>query len=892
MDDVQRDRFSQLLERAIAAPPLERSRILDEACGADMALRDELASLLEAAESSSGYFERLGDEIVLPALSAAANTGADPFGNGRVVSHYDILERIGGGMGVVYKARDTRLGRPVALKFLSPGLVADEIARKRLYAEARAASALDHPNVGVVYEIGEADPGGLFIAFGWYDGETLKEMLERGPLALANAITTARQIAAALAAAHRSGIIHRDVKPSNIIRTPPGVVKLLDFGIAKLSDTDLTRDGTTLGTVAYMSPEQTRGLAVDPRTDVWSLGVVLYEMLTGHRPFCGESDETVIHAIRHDEPEPVEHVRADIPAALASIVRTCLTKDPSGRYANADDLLAELQAVEDAPADGEGIRQRPIRRPQWARASLPFLTNPVRVLSLVVVAGLLALSAYAVRSSRARTEHTSSGTIASTERRAVAVLPFENRSGRPEDQYFTDGLHDEIRSRLSGIATLRVSSRTSVMRYRNAPKQVRQIGQELGVDAVLEGAVQRAGDSVRVFVQLIDARNDVLFWSRSYDRRLDMAGLLTMQREIATSVAEALRAELTDAERARVSRVPTTDVEAYRHYLLGRYHWNRRNPEGMDSAIVHFEAALRRDPLYARAYAGLADVHVLGYGPAGANGFRLAIAAARTALRLDPDLAEAHSSLGLALTYYEWDWPAGEREFRRAIDLDPNYATAHQWYAEYLATQGRLDEAVAEVRLAESLDPLSLIIGWNVARVLGFARRYEEAVEQLRAVDRLHPGDGRVVTMLVMYLLALGRNAQAAEVMERFAATMAADTAHVGALAEQIRAGRVDAVNAFIERMIVQSNAGEAHRRMFAVGRLANTGDMDGAMRMLEQLHDEHGFGLLLPDLAVGALLDPLRDDPRFKTLVRRIGLDPQIGLRLRDRDPAWVARR
>jgi len=895
MDDPQRERLGLLLEQALALTPEERPRFLEDACSGDASLRDELTSLLVASELSSGFFEKFGEQVVLPTLTAAADIGSHAVGVGEVVSHYEIVERIGGGMGVVYKARDTRLGRWVALKFLAPGLVADEVARGRLYAEARAASTLDHPNIGVVHEIAEAEPGGLFIAFGWYEGETLKEILERGPLSLADALATARQIAAALAVAHQAGIIHRDVKPSNIIRTPQGVVKLVDFGIAKLPATDLTREGTTLGTIAYMSPEQTRGLAVDPRTDVWSLGVVLYEMLTGRRPFRGESDETVIHAIRHDEPEPIEHLRPDIPAVVSTIVRTCLAKAPSRRYAKDEDLLAELQALDDALPGGVRIRLGPRRRSRSARLSALFLTRPVRVLAVLAIAGLIALGAYAVRSSRVRTEHASSGTIAGRDRPALAVLPFENRSGRPEDQYFTDGLHDEIRSRLSGVATLRVSSRTSVMQYRDAPKQVRQIGKELGVDAVLEGAVQRAGDSVRVFVQLIDARNDAPLWSRSYDRGLDMAGLLTIQREIATSVAEALRAELTDAERARVARVPTMDVEAYRHYLLGRHHWNQRNPDGMDSALAHFEAALRRDPLYARAYAGVADVHVLGYGPAGYDGFPLAIAAARKALRLDPDLAEAHSSLGLALTLYAWDWPAAEREFRRAIELDPNYATAHQWYSEYLATQGRLDEAVAEVRLAESLDPLSLIIGWNVARILGLARRYEEAVAQLHALDRLHPGQGRIIGLLAMHLMALGRNAEAADVTQAQAATLTAQepgfSARLARLADEIGAGRTQAMLAFLEEGS-GSRSGEGHVRMFGVARVAAGGDADSAMRMLEKIHEERRFGLTLPDLAVGALVDLLRDDPRFQNLLRRMRLDPQPGIQLRARDPGWLWRR
>jgi TolB-like protein len=804
-----------------------------------------------------------------------------------------LIERIGGGMGMVYRAHDLKLRRAVALKFLPPALAADEAARRRLYAEARAASALDHPNIGAVYEIGEAEPGGLFIALAWYEGETLKDKLRRGPLPIVEALAVARQIAAALATAHGAGIIHRDVKPSNIITTEQDTAKLVDFGIAKVAGTEPTREGTTPGTLAYMSPEQTRGGSIDVRTDVWSLGVVLYEMLAGRRPFQGESDSTLIHAIRHDEPEPVERQHPEIPQALAGIVARCLAKDPSQRYARAEDLCAELDALDGACIGGEqgpiGRFMRRQRGPEASGVLARALGRPL--LAGIVLAAIVLTTISVYMAGRDDANRTAFATVAN--RPKLAVLPFENRSGLADDQYFTDGLHDEIRTRLSGVATLRVSSRTSVIRYRDSPTDVREIGRELGVDAVLEGAIQRAGGDVRVFVQLIDAQNDTQIWSGTYDRALDAASLFAIQREIAESVAEALRAELTDTERARVARVPTTNLEAYRHYLIGRHHWNERDEAGMDSAIAHFQEALHRDPLYARAYAGLADVHVLGFGPAGSNAFPLAIAAARTALRLDPDVAEAYTSLGYALMLYQWDWPAAERAFRRGIELDPSYATAHQWYAEYLVTQGRLDEAVKEVRIAESLDPLSRIIGWNVARILGFARRYEEAVEQSRALVRLYPRDRGMNFSLVMYLMAIGRNGEAADVMERFATSMAQEVGNVSAesivgLLAGIRAGRTEAVTAYLS----EGSPQDGHARMFTAYGLAASGEIDAAIRMIEQAHEQHAFGPLVPDLAAGALFDPFRDHERFEHVLRRMGLDPRIGLRLRERDPWWLARK
>jgi serine/threonine-protein kinase len=895
MDDVERERLGFLLEEALALPPERRARFLEEKCGADTSLREELASLLAASVPSAGYFDGLANQVVLNALAAAALGKHESHGeltSGDIVAHYEVIERIGGGMGMVYKARDLKLGRAVALKFLPPALAADEAARRRLYAEARAASALDHPNIGAVYEIGEAEPGGLFIALAWYEGETLKKKLRSGPLPVGEALAVARQIATALAAAHTAGIIHRDVKPSNIIRTEQGTAKLVDFGIAKVAGAEPTREGSTPGTLGYMSPEQTRGDAIDTRTDVWRLGVVLYEMLAGRRPFRGENDSTLIHAIRHDEPEPVERQHPEIPQALAGIVARCLAKDPSQRYARAEDLCAELDALDSASISGQyGRRERSTRRQREPEASGVLARARRRPPRAVIVMAAIALMTIAVYMAR---REAANGAVSATaaDRPKLAVLPFENRSGRAEDQYFTDGLHDEIRTRLSGVATLRVSSRTSVIQYRDSPRNVREIGRELGVNAVLEGAVQRAAGDVRVFVRLIDARNDTQIWSATYDRALDAASLFAIQREIAQSVAEALRAELTDAERARVARVPTTDLEAYRQYLIGRHYWNQRDEAGMESAVAHFQEALRRDPLYARAYAGLADVQVLGYGPAGPNGFPLAIAAARTALGFDPDLAEAHASLGLALTLYQWDWPAAERAFRRAIELDPSYVTAHQWYAEYLATQGRLDEAVKDVRIAESLDPLSPIIGWNVARILALARRYEEAVQQCRVQARLYPRDERINVSLVMYLMAIGHHAEAADVMERFVTSMAPEAGSARAegfdgLLAGIRLGRGESVTAFLTERLPEG----AHRRMFAAYGLAAAGEMDAAIRMIEQAHEQRAFGLLVPDLAAGALFDPFRDEERFQNVLRRMALDPRIGLGLRERAAQWHAR-
>ncbi len=856
MDDPQRERLGLLLEQALSLPAEERPGFLTAACGAEVALREELATLLAALEMSAGYLEELAEQIVVPALAAAAELPTDEEVIGRTVSHYEILERIGGGgMGVVYKARDLRLGRAVALKFLPPHLTADDSARARLAAEARAASALDHPHIGVVHEIGETEAGGQFIVMGWYEGETLKERLQHGPLSVPEALTLARQIAAALAAAHATGIIHRDVKPSNILITRQGVAKLVDFGIAKMVGTEMTREGATLGTVAYMSPEQTRGQAVDPRTDLWSLGVVLYEMLSGQRPFRGESEETVIYAIRHDEPEPLLQLRPEVPAALASIVETCLRKEPDLRYTQAEELIADL----DAPREASPSRRRTgglWRRPPMRYASLLAL--------LVAILGAALLFRPAEREP---------GPAAAADRQRVAVLPLANTSPEPQDEYIADGLTEELISHLSRLSGLRVIARTSVMQYRGTDKSAAVIGRELGVGTILEGSARKVADRVRVTVRLVDAPTEEELWSQGYEAEL--ADVIGVQREIAEQVALALQVRIQTGEQHRLARQRVDDPEAYELYLQGRYFLNKGNGEGLKRSEQLFLQALDRDPTYARAWAGLADAYglfgwYLSVPPE--DGYPRARAAAERALELDPGLAEAHATLAATLSNYYWEWEAAERHYRRALELDPNYAAAHQWYAEHLHRLGRVDEALEEAKQARELDPLAPAIERTLADVLYHARRYDEAIAQYHKVRDLYPSYTSVYSHLALAYLAAGRPEEALAAWQELNRHAPGDLGVMAMVGYGYAAsGQPAAARAMLER--VNERARTEYGSPFHSAALhAVLGDKDRAFELLEQAYERRD--ILMTYLKMDAVVfAPLRSDPRFGVLLEKVGM-------------------
>ncbi len=644
---------------------------------------------------------------------------------GKTISHYRIAEQIGkGGMGVVYKAEDIRLKRMVAVKFLPPDLVRDEEAKSRFIHEAQAASGLDHPNICTIYEINETEDGQMYIAMACYEGESLKEKIERGPLPVEKVLEIAIQIAAGLEKAHEKGIVHRDIKPANIFITEDGQVKIIDFGLAKLSgQMRLTKTRTTLGTVAYMSPEQARGEVVDQRTDIWSVGVVMYEMITGQPPFRGEYEQAVIYSIINEEPEPAAGLRMGVPMELERIMNRALAKIRAERYQHVDEILVDLKLITRNLSSEQNVTKVRYVGERPPNKKHIFLAAAVVIFLVLVLIGFYYLPnpPHAINS--------------------IAVLPLENLSGKAEQEYFVDGMTEALIGELAQISALRVISRTSVMPYKRKPKPLSEIAQELQVDAVVEGSVLRAGDQVRITVQLVQAAPEKHLWGDSYQN--DLTDILSLQNNIARAVAQEIRVKLTPHENAVLAETNRIDPAVYELYLKGRYQWNKFTGEGMLKATGLFEQAIEKNPQYAPAYLGLADTYFMrtfGYAALPPREtMPKAKAAALKALQLDASLAEGHTLLGRINENYEWDWTAAEQEYKIGVEMNPNSPQAHFWYAVFLALQSMFDTALQEINIAKMLDPLSLTISTAVGWIYYWARDYDRAIEQWTKVLDLEP---------------------------------------------------------------------------------------------------------------------------------------------------------
>jgi serine/threonine protein kinase/tetratricopeptide (TPR) repeat protein len=791
---------------------------------------------------------------------------------GQTISHYRILEQLGaGGMGVVYKAHDDRLDRALALKLLPEKMAQQPQALERFRREARAASALNHPGICTIYDIGEQD-GRAFIAMEFIDGETLHSYIHGKALPLDEILKLGIQITEALDAAHAEGIIHRDIKPANIFVTKRGQAKVLDFGLAKLvpkgiasPDADSAGEspestsivGIISGTPSYMSPEQVRGDDLDPRTDIFSLGLVLYEMATGRQAFAGGTGGAIIEAVLTRPPVSARSINPNIPASLEAIIDKALHKDRDRRYQRTAELLADLQRLRQNTDSA--------RKDEEPHTDSVFIstTGP--------------LSSVGVSGSPATTQRT--GTLRAPRVSKIigslAVLPFENVSRDPENDYLSDGITGSLINNLATVPKLRVMAQSTVFRYKGREIDPQVVGRELNVRAVLTGRMMQSGGSLRIGTELVDVATGSQLWGAQFDRK--PGDIFVIQDEISNEISRKLRLQLTRAEKKRLVRRHTEDHEAYRIYLQGRHHWNRWTEEGFYKAIGYFQQAIEKDPAYALAHTGIAESYVLlgwnSYLPP-KDAFPKGKAAAMTALQFDPDLGEAHTPLAAALWLHDWQWQQADKEFKRSLELNPTYPTANHWYAEYLMTMGRHVEAIARIKNSQELDPLSLIINVAIGWASYHARRYDEGIEQLLRTVELDPNYPMTYWILGLLYRVTGRYELAITAGEKAVNLSGGSPLMRAALAHTYgKSGRAKEALQVLDDLTELAEHKYVVPHFFA-GIYIGLGENDRAIEYLEKSWEEHCHWLIY--LHLDPSMDDLRSDPRFQDLLRRVGLPAQ----------------
>jgi eukaryotic-like serine/threonine-protein kinase len=760
---------------------------------------------------------------------------------GTQLGPYKILSRIGaGGMGEVYRANDSRLGRDVAIKVLPERLAKDTEAMGRFEREVRALATLSHPNILTIHDF-SAEQGTAFAVMELLEGETLRGRIERAVLPWDKALEIATQIAEGLSAAHSKGVIHRDLKPENIFLTSESNVKILDFGLARVEKTALssdqdqvstrwtaeTRPGTVMGTVPYMSPEQVRGDSTDARSDVFSFGCMLYEMLTGYTPFqCNTAAETMAAIL--SSPPKLTGTNRDLPQELKWVISSCLEKNPADRFQSARDLLIALKTISSSSGISKSILQKGQKQQR-------------------------------------RTKKTVS---------SLAVLPFANMSADPDAEYLSDGIVESIINSLSQLPKVRVMARSTVFRYKGQDVDPQKAGRELNVDAILTGRVIQRGETLIIKTEMVDVADGSQLWGEQYNRKL--SDIFAIEEEIAKHISEKLRVKLTGEEKKRLVKRHTENTEAYQFYLKGRYYWNRRVTDDLKKAIEFFQQAIEKDPGYALAYSGIADCYTLlgGYGwtflPKEA--FSRARAAALRALELDNSLAEAHTSLAMIKVKHEWDWGGAEREFKRALELNPSYPTAHQWYSRYLQSVGRLEEATREAKRAQELDPLSLIINNNVGYCYYLARQWDRAIEQYQKTLELDPNFAPAHLDLAFIHTQMGMYEKAMEEFEKAFGLFLPPKFAVSLRAAYSESGYKGVLHRMLDKF--KEQATQAYVSPYVIATIyVGVEDKEQAFEWLERAYEDRSEGLTW--LKVDPRLDALRSDARFANLMRRIGLPP-----------------
>ena len=815
---------------------------------------------------------------------------ADRLEKGTSFAHYRIVSKIGaGGMGEVYLAEDTKLDRRVALKILPSKFAVDKDRMSRFVREAKSASALNHPNIITIYEINEFEDT-HFIATEFVDGKTLNEYAKSDSLKLKSALDAAIQVASALEAAHAAGIIHRDIKPDNIMIRPDGLVKLLDFGIAKLAADNYanevgaadattikinTAPGIIIGTADYMSPEQARGKTVDARTDIFSFGVVLYELLAGKRPFQGENNLDTIGSILHREAASLTNFQ--IPDELQKIVEKCLRKNRDERYQNLRDLLADLKEVRrelESADSSESLLPFPSKLPTQnlkagavtadqgqttAEATTISSDNRKLFFGGAALILLVALVGFGIRYFNNRTS-------AAPPIESIAVLPFVNESGDGAIEYLSDGMTESLINSLSQLPHLAVKARSSVFRYKGKDATPQQIGSELNVQAILSGRVIERDGNLTLYLELVEASTGNRIWGERYDRKL--TDLVSLQNEIGYDVSNKLKTKLSGAEQTTLAKNYTENTEAYRLYLQGRFYWNKRTAKDLLKANEYFEQAVKIDPNYALAYAGLADSYALlspYLAAPPAEAMPKAREAAVKALALDDQLVEAHTALGLILNTYDYDFAGAEREFKRAIEINPNYATAHQFYGELLMYLDRREESDAEFRRALEIDPLSLIINRQYGESMIYARKYEAGIAQLKKTLDL---DQSFVIAHVSLSLIYQLTGRYPETIEEFAEfqEMIGEKRNAAIIRQSFAKGGFEG---FLRTMTGENRLSNTTDYSMATW-YAKLGEKDKAFDELNKAYENREYYIVL--LKVDPRFDELRSDARFSALLRRIG--------------------